>query len=657
MKRNLLVLMVLVFLCCAAAACAGGETKKDQVSISMTFSANGQTFPAVSAGDQLWVTIRIENISGEDFDGEMRLFDPAHKEVLDFPNVLLKAGEKVEWSGEWTITEEQIRTQRLMYRVQYRYLDGKRESKQITLNFSKKLTLKDEVAAEPAPEASPAPTPVPEKRPQVFLYSVNRPDNGEESVSVACMDQAGDLWFTDKADVKYPFREEDVLQLIQERRGMKRIRKLIFAPYDMIHMSEGWFEALAGVAETVPAAEGEPEKTGASDHALSICALRTGQDGSPETVLLGISGSKVFENKDPDAQFLYLFMWRILMEQEEFFHFPWGLAAEGMAPRGAEMVSIRQFFGLEKADAETSVVTRTVKTGGETGEEEPAPKQERKKALKLLDRGVVTGKWNRYPTNGEWVIYSFYSAEGEYLGRLETCMDGEVAEAEDGVYRLSVLPPGTEGLSEEETRMLTLMISGRNYMLGKNTPRDLIRDGWACKINRYNMLMFRNGDKRNTDYGTVYTTVYGDTVGKGLDEPLTYLSIRLTSGLPNEYCGFDGNMDPDDPEDPDTVWRKKAAEAKLAEHPEWISDPEDPVESTGPWEGLAFWLKSLGGEDPDPEDDEDEIELDMTLSNGYVLNIRADYWLPVSLQLEDPDTLVNNEDLEDDEDPENDNGE
>lgn len=635
------LLLVLVILCCASAACTEGEAKKGQTVISMTFSGTGNTPPAVSAGDELLLTIRIENTSGEDFADEMYLFDPAHKSVPDFPKVLLKAGEAVEWSGKWIVTEEQIRTQKLTYAIQFRFLDENGESKRITRHFSKKLTPKTETPGKQ----------VPEDRPQVFLYSVTRPGTEDGTAAVACIDKAGDLWFAEKADAGYPFREEDILQLMQERRGMKRIKKLIHEPYDMIHMTAEWFEALSGMADTVPAAEGSLEKTGADTGELSICVLRTRQDGSPETVLLGTSGSTVFENTDPDAQFLYLFMWRTLMEQEAFFHFPWGIAAEGIAPHGAEMVSVRQFFGLEKVNADTAVITRTVKTGGEIREEETAPEPERKKALKLLDRGVVTGKWNRYLRDGERVIYSFYSAEGECLGSLETCMDGELATAEDGVYRLSVLPPGTEELTEEETRLLTLKISGTDYMLGKNTPRDLIRNGWACTINRYNMFMFRNGVKRSTDYGTIYSTVYGDTAGTGLDEPLTHLSTGLSSGIPCEYCGFDGKMDQDNPEDPDTVWRNKAAEAKLAEHPEWISDPENPVESTGPWEGLAFWVQSLGGVDRDPEDEEDVIELDMTLSNGYALYIRADHWSPVSLYLKDPDTPASNED------PEGDNGE
>ena len=59
-------------------------------------------------------------------------------------------------------------------------------------------------------------------------------------------------------------------------------------------------------------------------------------------------------------------------------------------------------------------------------------------------------------------------------------------------------------------------------------------------------------------------------------------------------------------------------------------------------------MQSRGGEDPNPEDEEDVVELDMTLSNGYALYIRADHWFPVSLYLKDPDTLVSNEDPEDD---------
>ena len=613
-KISVILLIVLVILCCVAAACAEGETKKGQTRISMTFFGTGNNPPAVALGDKLLLTIRIENISGEEFDSPMYLFDPAHEAVPDFPNVQLKAGESVEWSGNWTVTEEEIRTKKLTYRIQYRYLNENGESVRFAKNFSKKLTLKEEASPEPTPEVTPEPTPRPEDRPEVFLYSVTRPNPGNGTVSVACIDKAGDLWFVNEADVKYPFREKDILQLLQERRGMELKTNLIKGVLRDVSRDEEWFRGLAVMAELVPKAEGTPVKTGVDVDQEAVYALRTDADGNPEPVLLGMSGSYVFENKDPNAQALYLFMWNTRSA------FPYGFAAEGLAPHGFETVSVREFFSLQNVDAETAVLTAALTDCEEGLIEAHLTDKDREKVLALLDRGIVIGKENPWMVTGGTTCYYFHNAQGEYLGCIETYADDSLAVGRDGMYRLSLLPRSTETLTEEEQKLLHLKINGIDYEIGRSTPRDLIRNGWPCGIEYDGTFSFQDPE--------MYSTIYVMTENGGLDEPIKSISCQFVPTVPIEYCGFDGEVDPEDLNDMDTAWfiryrtdhpdEEQADIQSILDH--W-NDEDDEDEDDGwggYWDPMRAWIETLGKAD---EDMDNGIKVDVLLSDGHTLGI------------------------------------
>lgn len=622
MKKMLIVLLLaLLILCCAGVTCAEGEPRKGETKVSMTFFGTGNNPPAVQAGDKLLLTIRIENTSGEEFDSPMYLFDPAHEAVPDFPNVRLKAGESVEWSGNWTVTEEQIRTKKLTYRIQYRYLDENGESKRIAKNFTKKLTLKGEASSEPAPEATPEPTPEPtprpEDRPQVFLYSVTRPNPGNGTISVACIDKAGDLWFAEKADVEYPFREKEILQLLRERRGMVLKTNLIAGILRDVSRDKEWFRGLAVMAEIVPKADGTPVKTGVDVDQEAVYALRTDTDGNPESVLLGVSGSYVFENKDPNAQALYLFMWHTRSA------YPYGFAAEGLAPHGFETVSVREFFGLQHVDAETAVITAALTDCEEGPIEAQLTEKDREKVLALLDRGIVIGKENPWVVTGGTMCYYFHNAQGEYLGCIETYSEDSLAVSNDGMYRLSLLPRSTENLTEEEQKLLHLKINGIDYEIGRSTPRDLIRNGWPCAIEYDGTFSFQDPE--------MYSTIYVNTENDGLDEPIKSISCQFAPTVPIEYGGFDGEVDPEDPNDKDTAWFIEGYEGYRNNHPDeelediryvlehWNEEEDDEDDGWGGyWDPMQLWIETLGEVD---EDSDNGTDVDVFLSDGHTLRI------------------------------------
>ena len=614
MKKTLTALMLVLLIFSAAATCAEGEAQNGRISVSMLIDGLKYAIPTRKTGDTIEVTIRIENASGEDFASEMYLFDPEKQPVGDFPQRILKAGESVEWSGKWMLTEKQAESGKLTYRIQYLYTDENGETAKSIKNLTKKIAVKT-AEATPEPDVTPEPTPIPEERPQVFLYSVRRPNPGNGSIGVICIDEAGDLWSVEKADVKYPFREEDILQLLRERRGMKLETNLIGSGTDAGTNREK-IRSLADMAKVVPQADGSPAKTGVDIGEDAVYALRTDREDNQETVLLGMSGSWVFENRDPNAQALYLFMYRT-----KTFGMPIGFAAEGLAPHGFEMVSVRDFFGLQKADPETVTISAVMQDCEAGPIECEMTEQDRKEILALLERGVIIGKENDWMVTGGTTSYSFSDAEGNWLGSIELYQG--LAVGRYGMYRISLLPRSTDRLPEEERKLLQLKIDGIGYELGKSTPRDLIRNGWPCGIEPDGAFSFTDPE--------MYSTIYVYTEHGGIDEPIRAISCQWAYTAAIEYCGFDGIVNPEDPEDMDTAWYIRSYKQYRAENPEeelpevqyvlehWHDEEDDDDGGYGKdWSNMQAWLETLGRVD---EESDNGTDVEVTLSDGFRLSV------------------------------------
>ena len=77
----------------------------------------------------------------------------------------------------------------------------------------------------------------------------------------------------------------------------------------------------------------------------------------------------------------------------------------------------------------------------------------------------------------------------------------------------------------------------------------MIRDRWKCSLSGHGMYRLDNQD------GTKQFVANGE--GDSLDEPITFISSSgIQEGVP-EYCGFDGYMDPENPEEPPKRTEKK----------------------------------------------------------------------------------------------------
>ena len=610
MKKVLMsLLLVLVILCCAAATCAEGGVKRDQVGINLKLSGFANSDKTVKAGDTIQVSFRFTNTSGADFAGRMFLFDPAKERVGEFP--LLKDGESAEWTGELTITEDMVKAGKFTYRLQFTYFDENGEKKKAAKDLNKKIKVAGKkVAAEQAP---------------VFLYGVQDTGRQDGKVGVFCFDGAGIFWGTAEADLQPSYTEADLLQLLKERRGMKNIENYYLRTVSGNGITESWLKEQAARVSAIPAAEGTPKETGIYADEIAIYALKNGKDGSTEPVLLGMSGRRFFENTDPDAQELYRIMWILLNSHHYTFQDPaYGMAVEGVSPHGFRTVSVREFFGLEKVDPATAVITAVENDCEEGPLERTLTEEDREWVLALLERGIITRKQNSMSVTGGTMSYVFRSGDGEYLGSIEVYSErGEtLAVANDGMYQMTLPTETTENLPAEEQNLLSMRIDGKEYQVGITAPRDMIRDGWKCEQTKYGSFMMVNADGSDD--------VFVGTTGDSLDEPVRYISP--SSLMKPEYCGFDGSIDPENPEDPDSVWLEKAKEAAKA-------NGEEKSEEYNPtYGGLYYWLSTgvLGEVFQEPDYLGGEITVDVTLSDGRQMWISANEWKAPHIGLREP---------------------
>ena len=183
-----------------------------------------------------------------------------------------------------------------------------------------------------------------------------------------------------------------------------------------------------------------------------------------------------------------------------------------------------------------------------------------------------------------------------------------------------------------------MRIGGVDYELGKSTPRDLIRNGWYCSVEFDGSFDFTDENASGDIY--VYTR------GGGVDEPIISVNCHFAYTLPVEYCGFDGIVDPDNPEDTDTVWRIKYLEKlrqEIAENGEdeddynlnidpYAEDDEDEKGDGLYWTGMEEWLKTLGEEE---EEEDNGMTIRVKLSDGHTLRLFTSE-SPVSVTLSDP---------------------
>lgn len=614
MKKRMILLAAALLLVLIYACSAGAESQNPRaVKIKMDLSSS-----RVQAGDTVHVEISITNASDSDFTEPVTLYYPNGKQITEFGEQFLKIGESASWAGDWTVAEKQLADGRITFAVRYTEPDENGAPQKIKINFSKKIA-PPEPTQEPTPEPTPEPDPTPEPRPEdfpdVILYGVYRPNPSTGWVAVGCVDTAGDLWIVEQADVPWPCTDEGVRKMLSVRRGMKKHASLIGDTVDGTTMNDAWFATdVPAMVDAIPQPTERPRKTGIDVGQEEVRGLRKTADGKEESVLLGMDGSYMYENPSPDAQRLCLFMWRLMSLNEVFNAYGAYYGTESVAPAGFRGITVREFYGLADGDfSKASVSAVYLDAEGGPAEKQLTP-EETEELRTLAERGMIIRKENRWSMPEDVLTCTFTDEQGKDLGQIrlftytaETNEEGEnilvtLAAADDGMYQTALMPRPVDVLTEEEQRMLTVAIEGVDYIVGKSTPRDLIRNGWPCFPEIPGTLTFEDPEMNNT--------IVVWTAGGSLDEPIQRISCQFAYEADISWCGFDGILDPANPNDPDWGYLEDAvpdpdaadAAVDMDAGPEGI-DPEDDDPEDDDWQkhwiALSEWVDDVLGADQD----------------------------------------------------------
>lgn len=118
MKKLLICLLVLLLMTCSG--CTETMTVIEPLDMRVYLSQTEFTGP-----QEVEVSIIIYNHSDEDRPGPLALYWPNGEMIEEVGTPTLKAGERLEWTGNWFVTQEQIDWGRVPFGIRYIGLDEK----------------------------------------------------------------------------------------------------------------------------------------------------------------------------------------------------------------------------------------------------------------------------------------------------------------------------------------------------------------------------------------------------------------------------------------------------------------------------------------------------------------------------------------------------
>ena len=112
MKKLILFLLVLLLMTCSA--CTESMTVIEPLDMRVYLSQTEFTGP-----QEVEVTISVYNHADEDRPGPLALYWPNGEMIEEVDTPTLKAGERLEWTGNWFVTQNQINAGKVRFGVQY----------------------------------------------------------------------------------------------------------------------------------------------------------------------------------------------------------------------------------------------------------------------------------------------------------------------------------------------------------------------------------------------------------------------------------------------------------------------------------------------------------------------------------------------------------
>ncbi|MBR2835947.1 MAG: hypothetical protein IKE43_09620 [Coriobacteriales bacterium] len=273
----------------------------------------------------------------------------------------------------------------------------------------------------------------------IILYTVYEQMGWGDRVQVGALDEDGVIWgqmYDSGYKQGWEYALDKQLEYMTTPGNLERLGKLD---------SESLF-VLKGLVSGVED-QGTKPAGGANDAGVEKSwAVTYSKDGTATRILLGASGDSVFENFDPDAQALYLYM-RVI--------FPFVTRyAGGIGPAGYIPQNLSTFLGYSTLGLEDATVI-AYEIDCEAGPREiEITGSDIAGIKKLATQGKVYGKSNAMSLTGGTTVYSFYDKDGNHLASIELYRGLLVTN--DGMYFLSEYTPPTSLMQEIYSTMLSI---------------------------------------------------------------------------------------------------------------------------------------------------------------------------------------------------------
>ena len=140
MKKKLIV--SLLVLCSILLLCTAALAATDPIEVKMDLSKKSFTAP-----EEITVSIQISNSGDTDMPGPVTLYYPDGTQIEEFGSPTLAAGTQKSWEGTWSVTQDQLESGRITFRVKYSILNDDGTTVAKTKNFAKAITYSGGVAS------------------------------------------------------------------------------------------------------------------------------------------------------------------------------------------------------------------------------------------------------------------------------------------------------------------------------------------------------------------------------------------------------------------------------------------------------------------------------------------------------------------------------
>ncbi len=126
----LAALLTLAILMCAGAALAAGDSLKFAMELSTSEFYEPKTIS---------VSFTVTNTGSSEMPGPIMLFYPDGRQVEEFGAPILGAGSSKNWTGQYSVTEEELKAGKISFKVAYTDYDDNGEAKQYAVLVRKNI--------------------------------------------------------------------------------------------------------------------------------------------------------------------------------------------------------------------------------------------------------------------------------------------------------------------------------------------------------------------------------------------------------------------------------------------------------------------------------------------------------------------------------------